>query len=87
MDRGSVTRPSATAEDLAIADLAASEAQLLDELVITTAMLEAHRRVAHEALHKLADLTRQLDRASLTIMHLRAELRRYTSAGALGRAA
>ena len=70
-----------------IADLLASEARLLDELALTTSMLEAHRTLGQEALTALASTTAQLRRANVTILRLRDELKRYTAAAVLGRAA
>jgi hypothetical protein len=70
-----------------IRDLAASEAALVDEASDLAADVEAYRELAHEALHKLADLTTQLARANETNRRLRDELRRYTASVVLGQAA
>lgn len=79
--------PTAGAVALVIAELAASEAQLDDEVVATTQMLEAYRVAYLEAVRVLAVVTQDRDRAQRTIEHLRDELRRYSTAATLGRAA
>ena len=86
MITNTVTQPCIAA-DLVIQELAASEAALLAEVRDLAADMQAHRELAHEATHKLADVTTQLARANETNLRLREELRRYTAAAVLGRAA
>jgi len=76
-----------TAADLVIRELAASEAVLISEGRDLAADCAAYRELAHEALHKLADLTTQLARATETNRRLREELKRFTAAAVLGQAA
>lgn len=87
MNEESLPHRPRTAADLAIEELAASEAGLILEARELAADLQAYREVAQVALQKLADLTRKLEHANATNLMLREELRRYTASMVLGRAA
>lgn len=86
-DDDSTPTRSLTASDLVIADLAASEAALTREVRELAADLHVYRELCQIALHRLADVTDQRDRAARVIVALRDELRRYTASAVLGRAA
>jgi hypothetical protein len=86
VDPDTVTRPC-TAANMVIEMLAASEAALILEVRELAADLEAYRELDQVAIEEVARLVRLVETQSRTIGNLRDELRRYTAAAVLGRAA
>lgn len=78
---------SATAADLVIETLAATEVDLIDEARELASDAHVYAELTHEAIHALRRLTVDLDRANRTIAALREETRRYTRNAVLGLAA
>ena len=50
-----------------------------DDLVVLVQMADAYRRLALEAVHRLARVTKERDAARAATLALREELRRYTA--------
>ena len=61
--------------DLTIADLAASEAEFIDQIVELTASRDAFRELAQQAIHTLQDLTVKRDQLRVQHQELIAEYR------------
>ena len=101
MDGNRIPPWRVTSADLAIRELAASEARLLERHVDDMRDLESYRLLAHTGIHELHRSTMDLRRATATIERqgqeirrqraeieaLREELRRYTAQAVKGRAA
>ena len=84
MNGNTLPRPC-THHDLVVQTLALSESERINECREWAAESEAYRELAQTAVQKVADLTRQLERANATIIRLRDELTRYTAAAVVGR--
>ena len=70
---------SADYRDLAIAALADSEAELIEQIVELTIDGDTYRALGRQAFHALHEAGIRQRRAEATIKNLRDEIRRYTS--------
>jgi len=73
--------------DLVIRELAAGEAERLDECRELASDLHITREMLIVALDEIATLSTRLSQAKDTIIHLHEELRRYSRNAVLGRVA